>query len=78
MKKNSSNTIKVEMKVYENNLLTKSMDFSGSQKEAVTFINDNYSRAMLESFFNATILFKINNGDFETFESLVEKGVFEI
>ena len=77
--KNSKPPFQVEMRVFENGELINSLTFSGSKSEVIEFINFNYSKNLLKSFFEADIKFRINQqGDFQTLDDLVEKGVFII
>ena len=75
--KNIKPLLTVEINVFENDQLIDSLEFSGSKVEVIDFINFNYSKALLKSFFEAVVKFRINKkGDFQTLEELVEKEVF--
>ena len=72
-------SFQIEMKVFEKGELTDFLEFNGSRADAVEFINFNYSKYLLKTFFEADIKFRINKeGEFQTFENLLEKGVFII
>ena len=77
--KNTKPSLQIEINVFENGVLTNFLEFEGTRSEVIDFINFNYSKYLLKSFFEAEIKFRINKqGDFQTLEDLVEKGVFII
>lgn len=74
--KNTKPSFYVEIQVFENNKIVNDISFEGKKSEVIDFINFNYSKYLFKYFYEPDIKFKINNGEFQTFEELVEKEVF--